>query len=639
MQASIQFFGAGAPDGGAKTILLTIEGRRYMFNCSPGTQRCALQHSLKFAHMEAVFFTSLKWENYGGFKGMVSTLADIHPFSIELAKKISELAKIREAKSLGIAKVESPPHEINTVHDKHDYFGHKIVAATEDDAEEPVYLELGQIPIIGNKGLQKYINASYSFLKRSIPILKIIEQSSLDEFFKDDLVTIHPCFCENEIIGYKIEGKSVPGKFNTAAAIAKGVKPGPDFGRLLKGESITLENGTVVTSEGIVSPSLKFPTIIIAEYKESSLPPYDIGIFFSQTPSQKDIGENDYFVTTNTCPIMVDGIKIDHELSSVTNLHQPLCWCKPQDDKRPLPLDELFLFPDSKYDRKPSLLTETVPPHASNPVPDHVIVTLGTGAAMPGKYRNVSSTLFIHPKISGLFDCGEASFGQLIRKFGHENALKIIEQLDFIAISHLHSDHHLGLLQILENRNGNNLLRVFAPKDILQFVEAYVEITGTALNQNIQFIENSLTDFQLKEDVIFKSVLVFHCFNSFGFVVHIDGSPFVVFSGDTRPCDELIQAGMNTQILIHEATMPDELEEEAVIRRHVTYSEAVQVSQQINAHLTILTHFSQRYGRTIPESPHNNIICASDFMLIDYTKDFPDIRDLEARASILNKEM
>ena len=98
MRASIQFFGAGAIDGGSKTILLTVEGRRYMFNCSPGTQRCALQHSLKFAHMEAVFFTSLKWENYGGFKGMVSTLADIHPFDIELRQKIFELVKNREAK-------------------------------------------------------------------------------------------------------------------------------------------------------------------------------------------------------------------------------------------------------------------------------------------------------------------------------------------------------------------------------------------------------------------------------------------------------------------------------------------------------------------------------------------------------------
>ena len=492
--------------------------------------------------------------------------------------------------------------------------------------------------MIGNRGLQKYISASYSFLKRSIPILKIIEQTNADEFFGDDLVRIRPCFFQNEIIGFKIEGMDVRGKFDPAAAISRGVKPGPDFGRLQKGESITLPDGNVVTPEGIVSPSQKFPCIVIAERKDPTLPPYDIGIFFCQPSEIQDKSENDYFVTSNMYPIMIDGIKIDHELAAITSIHQPLCWDKPNEGMRPLPLDELCMFPEVKYVSNPYLLSEGVPPHRSNPVPKHAIVTLGTGAAMPGKYRNVSSTLFIHPKISGLFDCGEASFGQLARKFGYENALEIIEELDFIAISHIHSDHHLGLLQFLEKRIGTKCLHVFAPKDVIMFVIAYLDLTGTTLSQSIKFIENSVIDYQLTDNIIFRSVLVDHCFNSFGFVIILEDAPLIVFSGDTRPCPALIQAGNGTQILVHEATMPDDLPEEAVARRHVTFGEAIQIANQINAKLTILTHFSQRYGRCIPISPNNDIICATDFMMVDYSIPHPSTQELEMRSQILNKE-
>lgn len=42
----------------------------------------------------------------------------------------------------------------------------------------------------------------------------------------------------------------------------------------------------------------------------------------------------------------------------------------------------------------------------------------------------------------------------------------------------------------------------------------------------------------------------------------------VVYSGDTPPCGQLAEAGRDCDLLIHEATMADGYEEQAVIARH-----------------------------------------------------------------------
>ncbi len=56
-------------------------------------------------------------------------------------------------------------------------------------------------------------------------------------------------------LGYAIEEPTRPGRFSPDAARALGVTPGPDFGRLQKGEAITLPDGSVVKPEQVLGPS------------------------------------------------------------------------------------------------------------------------------------------------------------------------------------------------------------------------------------------------------------------------------------------------------------------------------------------------------------------------------------------------
>ncbi|KAE9395582.1 hypothetical protein BT96DRAFT_922720 [Gymnopus androsaceus JB14] len=107
------------------------------------------------------------------------------------------------------------------------------------------------------------------------------------------------------------------------------------------------------------------------------------------------------------------------------------------------------------------------------------IITLGTGSAVPGKYRNVSATVIQIPNYGNiLLDCGEGTWGQLCRYFGTEtssfsapssgptentasssssspptqNVYQFLRDLKCIYVSHVHADHHLGVAQLLAMR-------------------------------------------------------------------------------------------------------------------------------------------------------------------------------------------
>lgn len=72
------------------------------------------------------------------------------------------------------------------------------------------------------------------------------------------------------------------------------------------------------------------------------------------------------------------------------------------------------------------------------------MIFLGTGSMKPGKYRNVSSILIKLIKCNILLDCGEGTYKQLI-----DQNVNICEKPLIIWISHAHSDHHLGMLNLI----------------------------------------------------------------------------------------------------------------------------------------------------------------------------------------------
>lgn len=90
---------------------------------------------------------------------------------------------------------------------------------------------------------------------------------------------------------------------------------------------------------------------------------------------------------------------------------------------------------------------------------------------------------------------------------------------------------------------------------------------------------------------------------AYGIVIKFHDGFQLSYSGDCRPSTALIDAGKNSDLLIHEATFEDDKLGEAIEKRHSTISEAVETGVKMNAKNVLLTHFSQRYP-LIPHVPN-----------------------------------
>lgn len=116
-----------------------------------------------------------------------------------------------------------------------------------------------------------------------------------------------------------------------------------------------------------------------------------------------------------------------------------------------------------------------------------------------------------------LLDCGEGTYGQMVRFFGPEKVDEILANLNAVYISHLHADHHIGLVGVLQGRQKaieqqklyRDPLLLFAPKQILAWLSFYD-----------RFFEEITTEFQLipNADLVIassKNVFCSHLFRTF----------------------------------------------------------------------------------------------------------------------------
>jgi ribonuclease Z len=97
----------------------------------------------------------------------------------------------------------------------------------------------------------------------------------------------------------------------------------------------------------------------------------------------------------------------------------------------------------------------------------------------------------------------------------------------------------------------------------------------------------------------------------------------VVITGDTRPCENTVEAARNADLLVHEATFGDEEAERAIETGHSTAREAALVAKQAGCRRLLLSHFSARYSRDAGEleaqarSEFSDVVIGKDGMVIE----------------------
>ena len=122
------------------------------------------------------------------------------------------------------------------------------------------------LTILGPPNIEKFVGQTRQILDFNINYdLHFIEWNPErpEVAYENDMLKIiwaplkHSTFC----LGYRLEEKPRPGKFELQAAQSLGIPPGPFYGKLQRGESITLPDGRQIRPEQVLGKPRRGRTI------------------------------------------------------------------------------------------------------------------------------------------------------------------------------------------------------------------------------------------------------------------------------------------------------------------------------------------------------------------------------------------
>ena len=114
------------------------------------------------------------------------------------------------------------------------------------------------------------------------------------------------------------------------------------------------------------------------------------------------------------------------------------------------------------------------------------------------------------------------------------------------------------------------------------------------------------------------------------------------YSGDCRPSERFAEIGKDSTVLVHEATFDDDMQEDAIRKRHSTTSEAIEVGLAMKAKRIMLTHFSQRYQKlpVIPDQVSGGTAVADekreDLSLVNVSPDAAPTTESETAPDLIS---
>jgi ribonuclease Z len=255
--------------------------------------------------------------------------------------------------------------------------------------------------------------------------------------------------------------------------------------------------------------------------------------------------------------------------------------------------------------------------------------------------RNVSSVAVKRGSEITLFDCGEGTQRQF-----QKSKLSYM-QISQIFITHFHGDHFLGLpglIQTMQLNDREKPLHIYGPKGMKKLVSQLLSLGY--FRPSYKIVAHEIDDGDVIEfhDYFINVLKVIHNVPAFAYCFEekkrpgkfnkpkalklgipegplfskiqrgqsielkngtiinpnmILGPPRkgrkIVISGDTKPCNEMIEFSRDADVLIHEATFDSELENIAIEYGHTTAAQAAVIAKEANVKKLFLTHISPRY--------------------------------------------
>ncbi|MCC5994571.1 MAG: ribonuclease Z [Candidatus Aenigmarchaeota archaeon] len=274
-----------------------------------------------------------------------------------------------------------------------------------------------------------------------------------------------------------------------------------------------------------------------------------------------------------------------------------------------------------------------------------VITFLGTVSGIPSRERNhpaIALEYFYYKKDTLLFDCGEGTQKQLMKA-----GISFMD-ISNIFITHWHADHFAGLIPLLQTMNlekRKSELTIFGP-EATRFVSGILNLGYFGLRFPVKAVDVPFEGKEIAkiyETKLYEilSIPVLHTVPSVAFafkekdvwridekklkelgvkkgkwlkelkekgeivysgkkirieeVANLQRGLKIVYSGDTKPCDNLVELSRDADLLIHDATFLEEDEDSD--KYHSSVKDAARIAKKANVKKLILTHISRRYQK------------------------------------------
>jgi ribonuclease Z len=271
------------------------------------------------------------------------------------------------------------------------------------------------------------------------------------------------------------------------------------------------------------------------------------------------------------------------------------------------------------------------------------ITFLGTGSAIPDKRRNhpaIAIEYYSDVKETFLWDCGEGTQIQL------QKAKISFMEIDEIFITHWHADHFAGLIGLIQTMNlekRRKELKIFGP-EAEKFISDIVDLGYFGLRFpvkaiNVPFDGEEIVKIHETKDFEILSIPVLHTVPAVAYclkekdkwsidlrklrklglrrgrwlkelkrkgVVKFRGRKIkiedvadkkpglkVVYTGDTKPCKNIVKISKDADLLIHDGTFLEA--DEVKGKAHADVGEAAKIAKKANVKKLILTNISRRY--------------------------------------------
>jgi ribonuclease BN (tRNA processing enzyme) len=205
-----------------------------------------------------------------------------------------------------------------------------------------------------------------------------------------------------------------------------------------------------------------------------------------------------------------------------------------------------------------------------------------------------------------LLDCGNGVFGKLRERIDYT-------ELDGVIISHLHADHFLDLVPYsyaliyaprqqpvpVHTWDGTDepaRPRLVAPPGA---TETFQRVVGAWGNDDLIESAFRIEEYEPGETVEIGELRatfhpVPHFVETFAVRINTEGSGDLVYSADTRPGNEIVDAAEGADLLIIEGTLPRP--ERTGHRGHLTPEEAGEHAREAGAKRVVITHISDELG-------------------------------------------